>query len=71
MNKKLTEKELSYAELKKELNDTLENLQSDNLAIDDAMELYKRGLELINILSTQLKEAENTIKKLNSTFNEK
>ncbi|MFI5270750.1 MAG: exodeoxyribonuclease VII small subunit [Candidatus Saccharimonadales bacterium] len=71
MNKKTKEEESSYSELKKELNDVLERLQSDNLDIDEAMELYERGLEVITILSTQLKEAENTIKKLNSTFNEK
>ena len=54
----------SYAELKQELDEVLDQIQADKIDIDDALELYDRGQKLIDELQQKIKTAENTIKKV-------
>ncbi len=57
-------KKQDYQALKQELDEVLAKLQRDDTEIDDALELYKRGLELTKQLEAYLQEAENQIVKL-------
>jgi exodeoxyribonuclease VII small subunit len=54
----------SYRDLKADLDDVLMRLQSSELDIDEALELFQRGQELVKQLEKYLSQTENTIKKL-------
>lgn len=54
----------TYRELQAELNDILEQLQSAELDIDKALELYKKGQQVIKELETYLQSAKNEIVQL-------
>lgn len=60
----------AYEELKAELDTIALELQNGDLDVDQTLAKYQRGLELIKQLQTQLKDAENTITKLQATFTE-
>lgn len=55
---------ISYADLSTELDEVLQALQNPEVDLDEAVRLYKRGLELVTALEKQVKTAENTITKL-------
>lgn len=57
-------KKQSYKELQAELDEVLLSLQSDDIDIDEAMKLYKKGMKLTEQLKARLQEAENTVKNL-------
>lgn len=61
--------ELSYAELKLELDKLLDALQQDDISVDDALKNYERGMELVKQLESTLKDAENKITKIKAKFN--
>lgn len=52
----------SYQGLQTELDMIIEQLQSGDLDIDEAMKLYERGSVVLKELETYLKQAENKIK---------
>lgn len=54
----------SYKQLQTQLDDTLAQLQSAELDIDKALELYKQGQKLIEQLENYLKNAKNEIEHL-------
>lgn len=54
----------SYQELSEQLDDLLARLQHPDIQIDEAVELYEKGLALVEQLETHLKQAENTVEKL-------
>lgn len=54
----------SYKQLQEELDDLLEQLQSEELDIDKALILHKEGEKLVAELETYLAEAKNEIKHL-------
>lgn len=58
-----------YQTLKAELDNVLQQLQRDDLDVDQALEHYQRGLELIEGLESYLKGAENKLKELKATVN--
>ena len=58
----------TYQDLKDELDNILLDLQRDDIDVDKALIEYKRGLELINQLSGQIKDAENTIVEFQAKF---
>ncbi len=58
----------SYQDLKKELDDILRVLQSDAVDVDEAMQAYERGMEVVASLEEYLKDAENKITKLKERF---
>lgn len=61
-------KEISYPELSTELDTILQRLQSEELAIDDAIQLYERGLEITKQLETYLQQAENKVTKIRANL---
>jgi exodeoxyribonuclease VII small subunit len=58
----------SYAEMSAELEAVLARLQHDDIDVDEALEAYKKGMELVGKLEAYLKEAENTITKIKADF---
>ncbi len=54
----------SYEQLKTELDTILAQLQREDLDVDTALQSYKRGLELVQLLETHLKNAENQVVEL-------
>jgi len=58
----------TYQELKTELDKLLDELQSDDISVEDAMKHYERGMELIKELEKHLSNAENKITKLKAKF---
>lgn len=54
----------TYQQLQQELDDVLSRLQADNLDIDKAMELHKKGKALVLELESYLKKAEVTLKSI-------
>ena len=59
---------IDYETLRVELEDVLRALQREDLDVDEALEYYQRGLELIKQLEGYLKDAENTVVKLQAKF---
>lgn len=57
-------KSKNYEELTVELNEILAKLQSTDLAVDEAVKVYERGVAIAKELETYLKQAENKIKKI-------
>lgn len=53
-----------YQSLSDQLDQVLAALQDTDVQVDQAVELYEKGLALIAQLETQLTEAENKITKL-------
>ena len=56
----------NYRALSAELQEILEQLQSGQLSIDEAMPAYERGMKLVKDLEAYLKTAEHTVTKLKS-----
>ena len=54
----------TYKQLQTELDEVLEELQSAELDIDKALDLYKRGQKLIAQLEDYLQNAKNEIERL-------
>lgn len=54
----------TYKHLQAALDDVLSQLQSAELDIDNALELYKQGQKLIKELEAYLKTAKNEIDRL-------
>lgn len=63
----MTDKQSTGA-LQTELDGVMRELESDELDIDQAAELYERGLKLLAELKARLEKTENKITKLNETF---
>jgi exodeoxyribonuclease VII small subunit len=53
-----------YQAMSARLDEVLQQLQSPDIAIDEAMKLHEEGSKLIAHMQTYLETAENTIKKL-------
>lgn len=60
----MADKSTDYRALKAELDTILEQLQSGELSINDALPAYEHGMKLIKQLEAYLKTAENTVKHL-------
>lgn len=58
-----------YEELKQQLDDVMSAMQQEDLDVDKALELYQKGLELIQDLEKYLKTAENRVTELKAKFN--
>lgn len=57
-------KNIDYNSLNKELQEILDELDTNESNIDEAIAQYGRGMEIINQLETYLKEAENKVQKV-------
>lgn len=53
-----------FKKLSEELDAILADLQKSDIQVDDAVNLYKRGNEIVNRLESYLKLAENKLTKL-------
>lgn len=62
---------VNYQKLKTELDEVMAALQQDDLDVDEALELYKKGLELVQTLEAYLKTAENKVVELKAKFETK
>ncbi|MDB5164427.1 MAG: Exonuclease small subunit [Candidatus Saccharibacteria bacterium] len=63
-----TKKKSSYNDLQAELAAVLAWFEGDNFAIDEAVQKYERGMEILKLLEAQLQSAENKVKELKATF---
>ncbi len=59
-------KQKTSTELQQELDDILAWFQSDAANLDEAVEKFKRGKEIVVLLEEHLKQAKNTITSVSS-----
>jgi len=64
----MTDKKLNYQSLSLELDQILENLQSDKIDVDEALKQYQRGMDIVGQLQAYLKESENKVIKIKKKF---
>ena len=64
----MTTKKSDYKSLNAELDEVLLKLQSEDLDVDMAVELYERGMTLIKELEAYLQDAENKVSKIKADF---
>lgn len=57
-------KTIKFEDKMNRLSEIVDKLQSDKTEIDDAIKLYKEGLDLTNELKNQLKSFEDEIEKI-------
>ena len=60
----MTNKDINYRELSDELDAILEELSSGDLDIDEALKKHSRAMEILELLESHLKTAENKVKKV-------
>lgn len=60
----------NYEQLQAELDTIMAELQRDDLDVDQALQHYQRGLELVRQLETYLKTAENKVTELKAKFDD-
>ena len=65
-----SKKPINYRVLNEELETILEVLQSGDLDIDEAVNKYERGIEIVKDLQKYLKEAENKVTKVKKSFDQ-
>ncbi len=61
-------KAIDYRKLSNQLDEILEQLQSGEIDIDDAIAQYGRGMEIVEQLQKYLKEAQNKVTKIKKDF---
>lgn len=57
-----------YANLNKELEDILQRLQDESTPLDESIELYEKGIDVIKKLKQYLKKAENKLNLISKNF---
>lgn len=57
-----------YREMAAELDAILEALQTNDLSIDEAVEAYTHGMQLVEELEKYLKSAENKVTKIKKSW---
>lgn len=63
-----TKSTATYQSLSQELDDVMARLQREDIDVDEAIELYTRGMELVRELQAYLKAAKNTVEKIKLKF---
>jgi len=61
-------KKPDIAKLMNELDEIVRWFESDDVDLNEAIKKYERGNELIAKLKAQLKQAKNTVKKIETKF---
>ena len=61
----------SYQELKSQLDEVMDKLQSSDLDVDEALKLYQQGLELVLQIEVYLNNVGNSVVELEAKFNKK
>lgn len=64
-------KELDYQTLEQELDAVLTALQQPNVAVDEAVILYEKGMKLVAQLETHVTTAENKLRTLRLELQDK
>ncbi|HMS23728.1 MAG TPA: exodeoxyribonuclease VII small subunit [Candidatus Saccharibacteria bacterium] len=59
----MTEKIRKYTQIRDELDEVLDQLQSVDTDVDKALDLHAKGTELVNELRRYLENAKNEVKK--------
>ncbi len=62
----MTKSTVSYSDLQSQLQSIIDDLQTGELDIDQAIDKYKQAQAIVARLEKQLKQAENTIKKISN-----
>lgn len=57
-----------YANLNEELEDILQRLQDESTPLDESIELYEKGIDVIKKLKQYLKKAENKLNLISKNF---
>lgn len=57
-----------YANLKNKLDQIVEDIENPDINIDQAIELYEEGMQLIQSIEKYLGETENKIKKITAKY---
>ncbi len=60
----MPKKAATYQQLSEQLDETLARLHADDVHVDEAVELYEKGLQLVAALEAVLASAENTVTRL-------
>jgi exodeoxyribonuclease VII small subunit len=60
-----------YQSLSKELDEIMDKLQGEDLSIETAVQHYERGMEIVQLLEMQLKDAENKVTKIKADWESK
>lgn len=60
---------IDYKKLSTQLDEILAKLQGEDLDIDQALELYEKGMAITSDLQAYLKQAENKVSKIKSSIN--
>jgi exodeoxyribonuclease VII small subunit len=63
-----TKQSSSYQSLSVELDDIMSRLQREDIDVDEAVQLYSRGMEVVRELQTYLKSAKNKVEKIKLKF---
>lgn len=69
-NTYMAKKSVDYQALQTELEAILQQLQSGDISIDDAVPAYERGVAIVHDLEDYLKTAENKITELQAKLEE-
>lgn len=70
MAEKKTEKELSFEEAVKQLEELVKKLEEGELSLEKSMAVYEQGVKLTAICNRQLKSAKLKIEELKNNSNE-
>lgn len=62
------DEEKTYRELQAELDAIMAKLQSVDVDVDEATDLYERGMHIVKDLEHHISAAENTVKKIKTSF---
>jgi len=65
-----TVQNLTYQELKAQLDDVMVWFESEDVDLDKALMKYEEGMKIVGQLEKQLTEAENKVTKLKQKFSE-
>lgn len=60
--------EVSYGELRAQLDEVMNKLQSPDCDVDEAVKLYEQALTYVKQLEAYLETAENKVKKVQADF---
>ncbi len=60
----MAKKQIDYQKLSTELDSIISKLQAEETNLDEALELYERGVTITNHLQEYLKVAENKLHKI-------
>lgn len=65
-----TTQSASYAELSQELAEVMARLEQGDLDIDEAVQSYDRGLQIVKQLEALLLKSENRVSQLRASYDE-